>query len=84
MDANQKVYELVDAYIANANLTELYTQKSTTFRNLFESQDVVVYMDHIDWFNNANRKDTVSLANYCNLVYRGVLWARIQNTDSAV
>ena len=66
MDANQKVYELVDDYIANANLTELYTQKSTTFRNLFESQDVVVYMDHIDWFNNANRKDTVSLTNYCN------------------
>ena len=54
MDANQKVYELVESYIANADLTDRYAQKSGTFRNLFVSQEATVYMDHIDWFNNAN------------------------------
>jgi uncharacterized membrane protein len=35
MESNQKVYELVDVYVENANLTDRYVQKSGTFRNLF-------------------------------------------------
>lgn len=70
MDANQKVYELVESYLANADLTERYAQKSSTFCNLFESQYTNVYMDHINWFNNANRKDTTNLANYCDFYSR--------------
>lgn len=65
MYANQKVFELVDAYVDNANLTERYAQKIGAFRNLFESQNTTVYMDHIDWYNNSNRKDSVTLSNYC-------------------
>lgn len=37
MESNQKVYELVDVYVENANLTDRYVQKSGTFRNLFEN-----------------------------------------------
>ena len=70
MDANQKVYELVESYIANADLTDRYAQKSGSFRNLFASQEATVYMDHIDWFNNANRKDTTDLASYCDFYSR--------------
>lgn len=65
MDANQKVFELVEAYADNANLTQGYAQKIGTFRSLFKSQDVSVYMDHINWYNNSNRKDTTTLSNYC-------------------
>lgn len=70
MDANQAVFELVDSYIANANLTEGYAQKADVFRSLFESPTTNVYMDHINWFNNANRKDTTNLANYCDFYSR--------------
>lgn len=65
MESNQKVYELVDVYVENANLTDRYVQKSGTFRNLFENQNTWVYMDHINWFNNTNREDTTTLQNYC-------------------
>ncbi len=66
MESNQKVFELVNAYVENANLTDRYPQKSGTFRNLFESQNTSVYMDHISWFNNSNRKDTTTLQSYCS------------------
>jgi len=65
MDANQNVFELVDTYADNANLTDRYSQKVSIFRNLFESQNTMVYMDHINWFNNSNRKDTTTVSNYC-------------------
>lgn len=70
MDANQAVFELVDSYIANANLTEGYAQKAGVFRSLFERPTTNVYMDHINWFNNANRKDTTNLASYCDFYSR--------------
>ena len=70
MDANQAVFELVDSYIANANLTEGYAQKAGVFRSLFERPTTNVYMDHINWFNNANRKDTTNLENYCDFYSR--------------
>lgn len=66
MESNQKVFELVDVYVENANLTDRYVQKSGTFRNLFDNQNTSVYMDHISWFNNSNRKDTTTLRNYCS------------------
>lgn len=65
IDANQKVFELVDAYADNSNLTDAYAQKIGTFRNLFKSPNAMVYMDHINWYNNSNRKDTTELSNYC-------------------
>ena len=65
MDANQKVFELVDAYAENADLTDGYVQKIGTFRDLFKSQNATVYMDHINWYNNSNRKDTTMLSSYC-------------------
>lgn len=66
MESNQKVFELVNAYAENANLTDRYPQKSGAFRNLFENQNTSVYMDHVNWFNNSNRKDTTTLQNYCS------------------
>lgn len=66
MESNQKVFELVNAYVENANLTDRYPLKSGTFRNLFESQNTSIYMDHISWFNNSNREDTTTLQDYCS------------------
>jgi hypothetical protein len=66
MESNQKVFELVNAYAENANLTDRYPQRSSAFRDLFESQNTTVYMDHVSWFNNSNRKDTTTLQNYCS------------------
>lgn len=65
MDANRKVYELVEAYVGNSDLTNRYAQKANAYRKLFASQNTTVYMDHISWFNNSSRKDTTTLTNYC-------------------
>lgn len=47
MNANAKVYELVNTYVANADLTEDYDYKIDAFRRLFDNMSVPVFMDHI-------------------------------------
>lgn len=65
MVANQKVYELVEAYVGNSDLTDRYAQKVNAYRKLFAGPNTTAYMDHISWFNNSSRKDTTTLSNYC-------------------
>lgn len=66
MDANQKVFELVEKYVENSDLTDRYVQKVNPYQRLFESPSTTVYMDHINWFTNSSRKDTTSLSSYCS------------------
>ncbi len=66
MNANQKTWELVNTYVETTDLTSQYPQRAATFKRLFESQATTVYMDHVGWYNNSNRKDTTTLANYCS------------------
>jgi len=66
MDANQRVYELVETYVGNTDLTTRYTQKAGPFKSLFESRNTTLYMDHIGWYNNSNRNDSTTLAGYCS------------------
>lgn len=64
MDANQKVFELVESYLDNSDLTRSYKQKINIFRSLFASPNTPVYMDHISWYNNSRRTDTTTLLEY--------------------
>lgn len=67
MKGNEVVFDLVNDYIENSNLTENYAVKVNTFKNLFASSQCLLYMDHLYWINEnpEKRRDSVNLVEYC-------------------
>lgn len=67
MKGNEVVFELINDYIENSNLTENYAVKVNTFKSLFASSQCLLYMDHLYWINgnSEKRQDSVNLMEYC-------------------
>lgn len=72
MQGNGAVYDLVNEYMENSNLTENYASKVNVFRSLFATGQESLYMDHLMWQNDneMNGSDKVSLTEYCRF-YQG-------------
>ena len=72
MLGNGAVYELVNEYVENSNLTENYAGKVNVFKSLFATEQTELYMDHLLWQNNNEMlgADKLSLSDYCRF-YQG-------------
>lgn len=67
MQGNAAVYDLINDYVENSNLTENYVAKVNVFKSLFASNQSKLYMEHLFWMNeNADKQmDSVILNDYC-------------------
>lgn len=81
MQSNGAVYDLVNEYVENSNLTENYAVKVKVFRNLFASEQTELYMDHLLWQNEHEMAESgkVSLSDYCGF-YQGKQGSFLKNS----
>ena len=72
MLGNGAVYELVNEYVENSNLTENYASKVNVFKSLFATEQAELYMDHLLWQNDNEMlgSDKLPLSEYCRF-YQG-------------